>query len=234
MSRVTPPVHRAIRSISSSAHSARSSALLDSQTRQAQYLPQRHSELKAECVRRQLKTSGSKGELAERLVAHDITRASSSSARPTSSFAATTNLRPLMQGFHTTSSLPAPTASPTIDHVFFPVPSATEYASFSLRVPLLPDNYSPDRSVGSAHALETPVEPLLRNEISIIAARPENVTVASALTEVVSMAGELTLADLTRAFGEKVEEVKVPGALKALWEDLMDDVLGEKAKVVPS
>lgn len=72
--------------------------------------------------------------------------------------------------------------------------------------------------------------PLLRSEISIVAARPE--TVASALTEVVG-AGEMGLGELTRAFAEGVERVEgeVVGGLRGLWGDLLDDVLGEKVKV---
>jgi hypothetical protein len=136
-----------------------------------------------------------------------------------------------MQGFHTTSSHTAPSPSPSIDYVFFPVPSTPSNPLSALRVPLLPDNYAPDRSVGSAHAHELPDQPLLRNEISVIAAHPETVAVASAMTEVVSMAEELSLADLTKPFAERVEEVKVRGVLRSLWEDLMDDVLGEKVEV---
>jgi hypothetical protein len=98
-----------------------------------------------------------------------------------------------------------------------------------LRVPLLPDNYTPDRSIGSAHAPEAEVIPLQRSEISIIAARPE--MVASALTEVVGLGREMGLGELTRAFAEGVERVEgeVVGGLRGLWGDLLDDVLGEKS-----
>lgn len=73
--------------------------------------------------------------------------------------------------------------------------------------------------------------PLLKNEISIIAARPE--FVASALTEVVGLGREMQLGELTRAFAEGVERVEgeVVGGLRGLWGDLLDDVLGEKVKV---
>lgn len=89
--------------------------------------------------------------------------------------------------------------------------------------------------MGSAHAPELPDLPLLRGEISVVAAHPEAVAVG-ALTEVVGVAGEMSLGDLTRAFAEKVEEGKGAGVLRGLWDDLVDDVLGEKVevKVVPS
>jgi hypothetical protein len=134
-----------------------------------------------------------------------------------------------MQGFHTTSSAPAPAAAPSIDYVFLPAMPQPASESFSaLRVPLLPDNYTPDRSVGSAHAPEVPDAPLSRSEISVIAARPE--TVASALTEVVGLGREMGLGELTRAFREEVVRVEgeVVGGLRGLWGDLLDDVLGEK------
>lgn len=65
MSRVTPPVNKfaqAVRRISSTANAGRPSGLLDSQARNA-YLPRPKSDLKAECIKRQLNTSGSKAEV---------------------------------------------------------------------------------------------------------------------------------------------------------------------------
>ncbi|KFY76528.1 hypothetical protein V499_03863, partial [Pseudogymnoascus sp. VKM F-103] len=119
-------------------------------------------------VRRQLTASASKSEQTTRSSSTTTTRPTPSSSIPT--------LRPLMQGFHSTTSSPAPSAAPSIDFVFFPTQDAISTPHVSaLRVPLLPDNYTPDRSVGSAHAPEAEVMPLERSEISIIAARPETV-----------------------------------------------------------
>jgi len=137
-----------------------------------------------------------------------------------------------MQGFHTSPPAAAKADPSTIDFFFFPTlltePPTNPFSK--LRVPLLPDNYSPDRSPGSPHALETPVMPLLRSEISVVAAHPEDV-VAAALTEVVgNEAEEPSLSDLTKAFRDEGEETKGPGALKTLWNDVMDDILGKKAK----
>ncbi|ELR06614.1 hypothetical protein GMDG_08087 [Pseudogymnoascus destructans 20631-21] len=158
-------------------------------------------------VRRQLAASTSKAE--------PTTRSSSTTTRPTPSI--TPTLRPLMQGFHTATSSPAPVAMSSIDFVFFPTHDAiTTPHQSALRVPLLPDNYTPDRSIGSAHAPEAEVMPLQRSEISIIAARPE--TVASALTEVVGLGREMGLGELTRAFAEGVERVEgeVMGGLRGV------------------
>lgn len=66
MSRVTPPVTKltqAVRRISSSPNASKSSALLDSRARQSVYLPRKLADLKEECSKRQLKTSGTKAEV---------------------------------------------------------------------------------------------------------------------------------------------------------------------------
>ena len=66
MSRITPPVTKfthAIRMISSSANVGRPSGILASNAGSNVYLPRKTSDLKAECVKRQLKTSGSKTEV---------------------------------------------------------------------------------------------------------------------------------------------------------------------------
>lgn len=107
-----------------------------------------------------------------------------------------------MQGFHT-----SPTArlapSPTIDHFFFPAQDAPPLNPHArLRVPLLPDNYSPDRSPGGAHAPEVAAAPPPRARVNVVAAMPQDAAVVvSALTEVVAEGGEMTMAEMTRAFG---------------------------------
>jgi len=238
MSRVTPPVTKlthAVRSLTSSAQAARPSTLLNSHAQHAKYLPRRLSDLKAECSRRQLKTSGSKSELVDRLTAHDITRSHSTLGghRPAveTSFPVFRN-RPLMQGFRSSAPKQAIHDSSTIDFFFFPeVPEPPPVNPFAkLRVPLLPDNYNPDRSPGSAHAVETLDEALPRPEIVIVSSHPEDV-VPAALTEVVGNAGlDVDIADLTKVFQTKVENLKEDGVLHELWSGLLDDVLGPKPK----
>jgi len=239
MSRVTPPVTKvvhAIRNISSSAQAARSSVLLESHTQQAKYLPRRLADLKSECNKRQLKTAGSKSELVDRLVAHDLTRSHSTLGvqphRPAPEISAPLiRGRPLMQGFRTSAPKQAAHDNSTIDFVFFPE-NPTELPSnpYVMRVPLLPDNYTPDRSVGSPHELEALDEAVPQPEITVVASHPDNV-VPAALTEVVNNAGlDVDIAELTKAFNKKVEVMEEASALKELWSDLMDDILGPKVK----
>jgi len=236
MSRVTPPVTKftqAIRRISSSANAARPSGLLDSEARTSAYLPRKISDLKAECAKRQLKTSGSKSELVGRLTAHDII---GSHGFQTSSGHRPTNVQPssvfrtihLMQGFKTSAPKQAAHDASTIDFMFFPeikeAPPLNPFAK--LRVPLLPDNYHPDRSPGSVSALETLDEALPGPQISIIASHPENVAPAS-ISEVVGNDGlDVDIKQLSVGFSET--PVRESGVLKELWSGLVDDILGPK------
>jgi len=238
MSRVTPPVTKfthTIRRISSSANAARPSALLDSQAIQSAYLPQKLSDLKIECGNRQLKTTGSKAELVDRLAAFDLIRSYSTlrDHRPIPVGAAPAyRTRPLMQGFQTSAPKQAAHDTSTIDFFFFPpVPEPPPTNPFAkLRVPLLPDNYSPDRSAESAHAVETLDEAVPRPEISIIASHPENVAPA-AMTEVVDNAGlDVDIAHLTAGFSSTViDKPKEPGVFKELWSNMVDDIFGSKS-----
>jgi hypothetical protein len=139
-----------------------------------------------------------------------------------------------MQGFRTSAPKQAARDSSTIDFFFFPeIPEAPPANPFSkLRVPLLPDNYTPDRSPGSINALETLDSAVPGPEISIVAAYPEQV-VPAALSEVVGNDGlDVSIESLTAGFSSKVAELKEPGMLKELWGSFMDDVLGPKKVTV--
>lgn len=135
---------------------------------------------------------------------------------------------PLMQGFRTSAPKQAARDTSTIDFFFFPDPPTPPPSNpFSkLRVPLLPDNYSPDRSPNSGHAVEALDEAVPRPEISIIASHPENVAPAT-ISEVVGNDGlDVDIGQLTTGFASA--ESKEPGLLKELWTGFVDDVLGAK------
>lgn len=96
-----------------------------------------------------------------------------------------------------------------------------------LRVPLLPDNYAPNRAPGSAHALDTPDVVYIKERV--VAAFPEDV---STMTEVVGdFSKEISLGDLTKLVREKIAkvEVKEATALRSLWNDVMEDLAGKKS-----
>jgi hypothetical protein len=137
---------------------------------------------------------------------------------------------PLMQGFRTSSPKPAAHDSSTIDFVFFPeVPEAPPANPFArLRVPLLPDNYNPDRSANSAHMVETLDPAVPSPEIHIVASHPHNVPVVAPMSEVVGNdAIELDIARLAAGFSSS-KASKEPSVLKEVLGGLVDDIFGTK------
>ena len=121
----------------------------------------------------------------------------------------------------------------SIDNWVFPPSQASPPLNpfEKLRVPLLPDNYAPNRAPGSPHALDTPDVVLMQKaEPRIVAAFPEDV---SAMSEVVGdESRDMSLNDLTKMVKERFEEAKEEGVLKSLWNDVLEDVLGQKSQNV--
>lgn len=136
-----------------------------------------------------------------------------------------------MQGFRTSAPKPARALHPTMDTTRFPDLSTLDAVSdpyANIRVPLLPDNASPGwRQPEAADA------PVMRAEISVVAARPE-VVLPAALTEVEGMGVdgvELRFAHgLHGAAGEGEREVG-GGMIRDIWKGMVDDVLGKKVVV---
>lgn len=97
----------------------------------------------------------------------------------------------------------------------------------SIRVPLLPDNYSPDRMVAS-HAEETLDGAISGSEISVVAAHPEQVT--AAMSEVVGNEGlDVDIGQLTSLFSSTQESVTEEiGIFAELWRSMIDDIFGPR------
>jgi len=172
MSRITPPVTKlshAIRGMSSSA--TRASNVLDQSRHVSIYLPEQ-SQAWGRNVRTSIKVKWSKLEvitplkielnsiLTDKWIACwsiNCTRSHFFPRLPYATWWSTTHVsssqtHPLMQGFRTSAPKQAAHDRSTIDFFFFPeVPEPPPTNPFArLRVPLLPDNYSPDRSANSA------------------------------------------------------------------------------------
>lgn len=138
-----------------------------------------------------------------------------------------------MQGFRTSAPKPARALHPTMDTARFPDlstldPISDPYAN--IRVPLLPDNASPGPR--QPEAVDAPV---MRAEISVVAARPE-VVLPAALTEVEGMGVdgvELRFAHgLHGVGGGAGGEGEVGGGMiRDIWKGMVDDVLGKKVVV---
>ncbi|KAK8073680.1 hypothetical protein PG994_004579 [Apiospora phragmitis] len=138
----------------------------------------------------------------------------------------------LMQTLNPSASYSQAAASTqgNVDATFLPSFDFMEAsaANSSLRVPLLPDNYS------ATHAPEAADAPLAMPEISIVAAHPETVS-PSALTEVegMTMDGiELKFAHENSASSsaESSYSEQGEGMIKGIWNGLLDDVFGESSK----
>jgi hypothetical protein len=136
-----------------------------------------------------------------------------------------------MQGFQTSAPKQAVHDSSTIDFFFFPdVPEPPPKNPFAkLRVPLLPDNYTPNRSPDSGHSLEELDTAVPAPEISIVASHPEDVVPAT-ISEVVGNDGlDVDITHFTKAFTKTSDkDTKEPGLLKELWSGIVDDILGPK------
>lgn len=138
----------------------------------------------------------------------------------------------MMQGFRTSAPKQAARDTSTIDFFFFPeAPAPPSTNPFStLRVPLLPDNYSPDRSASSGHAVEALDEAVPRPEISVVASHPENVAPAT-ISEVVGNDGlDVDIGSLAADFSPA--EPEEPSLLTELWGGFVEDVLGSKQQKV--
>ncbi|KAF7858628.1 hypothetical protein EAF04_009228 [Stromatinia cepivora] len=179
----------------------------------------------------QLKTKGAKADLISKLSAHERTVTTIHRPLPPS-----IKTIPLMQGFRT--SAPRPVASPsTLDHLILPRLPTEPLTTFSMRVPILPDNYSATQSI--KESIDTAIP---KQEIHVVSALPEEDFVAvNVLTEVVGNEADASM-DLgewvqgIRTRGEEIKEKFVgrdreQGVLAELWTSIREDVIGSKGKV---
>lgn len=137
-----------------------------------------------------------------------------------------------MRFFHTTPSAKALHDASPIDFVYMPQFELEEPTQPEImRIPLLPNNYSPLR-LSEAH--QEAVEPVIRPEISTVSADGTHIDSPSAMSEVTdNHAVELDPFDLTHkvtaaAANMAGMRLKEPGVMTELWNGLLDDLLGSK------
>ncbi|KAJ9156508.1 hypothetical protein NKR23_g852 [Pleurostoma richardsiae] len=215
MTRVTGPIAKLTRSLSTTAAAPRPSSNLITNA----------SKTAAARVRKELESA------ADGRSSND---ASESSRRMTT----TTSHRPLpnpnrmniplMQTFHTSPRTAARLDTSAVDFAVLPsLDAASPEPQPALRVPLLPDNYSPDRT---GFAPEVQDGPLPAPQISVVAASPDVVLPASALTEVEGMGVDGV--ELSFAHAPEPAKGQGPegGMLRDLWKGLVEDVFGGESK----
>ncbi|OHE97518.1 hypothetical protein CORC01_07133 [Colletotrichum orchidophilum] len=219
MSRITAPVAKLTRSINSAATANRSSGLLESHynVNHGAVLMPKYAELLQNRSPRE----------------HDSARTLSTTHRPTPQ---PTRTSPSVRQMQTFSSSAAAASSPTpissMDFTILPISydpvPKNEFAG--MRMPLLPDSFTTKHQSLYEQTAAEEALPLSKPEISIIAAHPENVTTAAALTEIEGFGVdgvELKWAHDSEAAAET--EVQQPG-LRDLWKGLVDNVVGSSQK----
>ncbi|THY16260.1 hypothetical protein D6D00_08965 [Aureobasidium pullulans] len=199
-------------------------------------LPRDIAGLRAECKRRKLDFSGSMHDLMGRLSSDDLTHSRAFTTAVIASKRPSTEQKDEVKAvrhFNTSRTLKAVNDSSTIDFAYFPDFDPDNAESFTLRVPLLPSNFSPAR-VG-AHAPEADDAIVIRPQISTMA----NDKIISNFSEVSdnnAMPIDFhAMADRVAAATQKA--VKAPLAeqtsiVKQLWKGLVEDFQGVHAKPI--
>ncbi|KAL8392961.1 hypothetical protein RB595_002958 [Gaeumannomyces hyphopodioides] len=134
---------------------------------------------------------------------------------------------PLMQGFHSSAAPAARIEVPTMDFTVLPIMdmgSASDMAQ-TIRVPFMPDNFTPDRSTLSA---EAPDAPLPAAEISVVAAHPDKVL--SALTEVEGIGLDGIELKFVHERATATRSSDGHYMITDVWHGMLDDVFGGQKK----
>ncbi|GAB7361541.1 hypothetical protein MBLNU230_g1595t1 [Neophaeotheca triangularis] len=208
-----------------------------SQERPATNLPRDMAGLRAECKRRKLDVRGNKQELVNRLNAEELTqsRAFSTTAAQTKRPVAEDNSDAAAapaRHFNTSRTLKAVNDSSPLDFAYMPSQEAFQDADLSLRVPILPDNYSPPRT--GAHAPLNDASVVLKPQVNAMSAD----SVYLPLQELHDgHAMNIDFHALAESVASQVQKMGVPmqeraGLMKQIWGDMMDDILGSKRKAV--
>lgn len=208
MSRVTAPVSKLSRTISSAPVSRSVNTLRDTSSHNAgAVLMPKYAEL-----------------LRNRSSEHaDSSRGLTTTHRPTPQPSLANRAKPLMQTFHSSTATSAAPAS-HLDATVLPSMSQLSAAAMpdlDIRVPLLPDNYG---VVYASEAFPAPATAAEIEGISIVAVEPDRVMPATPFSEVHGLDVELKFAHVpTPAAAEVSEE---GGMLKDIWKGMVDDVFG--------
>lgn len=214
MSRVTAPVAKLSRALSSSAARA-ANPLLDASTYNAgAVLMPKYAEL--------LRNRRSTIELSE------SSRTLTTTHRPTPQPSIANRAKPLMQTF--SSSASSATPSSHLDAAVLPglasLSSSTAFADVLPRMPLLPDNYA------AAHPAPAADMPVSIASSSIVAVNPDTVLPATPLS---SLSGVLDTIELKFVHEEPAavtqDEGQSQGMIRDLWKGMVEDVFGSNQPI---
>ncbi|KAG9690616.1 hypothetical protein KCU76_g8035, partial [Aureobasidium melanogenum] len=199
-------------------------------------LPRDIAGLRAECKRRKLDYSGSMHDLMGRLSADDLTHsrafttAVNNSKRPSAEQQEDVKA---VRHFNTSRALKAVNDSSTIDFAYFPDFDPDNAEASAIRVPLLPNNFSPART--GAHSLEAADDMVMKPQINTMAADKiisnfSEVSDNNAMTiDFQGMAERIAAASQKAAQAPIAEQTSI---LKQLWKGIVEDFKGVQAKPV--
>ncbi|KAG9563232.1 hypothetical protein KCU71_g6296, partial [Aureobasidium melanogenum] len=199
-------------------------------------LPRDIAGLRAECKRRKLDYSGSMHDLMGRLSADDLTHsrafttAVNASKRPS---AEQQDEIKAVRHFNTSRALKAVNDSSTIDFAYFPDFDPDNAEASAIRVPLLPNNFSPTRT--GAHSLEAADDMVMKPQINSMAADKiisnfSEVSDNNAMTiDFHGMAERIAAATQKAAQAPIAEQTSI---LKQLWKGIVEDFKGVQTKPV--
>ncbi|KAH0392785.1 hypothetical protein KCU89_g13098, partial [Aureobasidium melanogenum] len=199
-------------------------------------LPRDIAGLRAECKRRKLDYSGSMHDLMGRLSADDLTHsrafttAVNASKRPS---AEQQDEVKAVRHFNTSRALKAVNDSSTIDFAYFPDFDPDNAEASAIRVPLLPNNFSPTRT--GAHSLEAADDMVMKPQINSMAADKiisnfSEVSDNNAMTiDFHGMAERIAAATQKAAQAPIAEQTSI---LKQLWKGIVEDFKGVQTKPV--
>ncbi|KAI9815001.1 MAG: hypothetical protein M1827_002844 [Pycnora praestabilis] len=187
---------------------------------------------------RKLTVSGGKNELLEGQTNDDITRSRNFStitnqdAKRPEAVQNVPNIQP-SRTFNTSRALKTVKDTSFIDLTFLPRFEPEAQKHDSLRVPLLPDNFS----LGAYQHPKEAEEAVIRPEISTASHESTHISAPSALSDVLDNASihfdpynlpEHVYVAASKITSTPVQKLKENGFMSELWTGLLDDVFGKK------
>ncbi|PTB40963.1 uncharacterized protein TrAFT101_006114 [Trichoderma asperellum] len=218
MSRVTAPVVKLTRALSSTTAARAANPLLDASAYNAgAVLMPKYAEL--------LRGRRNTIEMSE------SSRTLTTTHRPTPQPSIANRAKPLMQTFSSvasSTSTPAAHLDAAVLPAFSSFNSSSSFADALPRMPLLPDNY------GAAHPAPDADLPVSIPSSSIVAVNPDNVVPATPLS---SLSGVLDTVELKFVHDQPASpaaQEESQGMIRDLWKGMVEDVFGSNQAVPKS
>ncbi|KAL6905005.1 hypothetical protein GGI43DRAFT_398658 [Trichoderma evansii] len=217
MSRVTAPVVKLTRALSSTTAARAANPLLDASAYNAgAVLMPKYAEL--------LRGRRSNIEMSE------TSRTLTTTHRPTPQPSIANRAKPLMQTFSSVASSSTPSAhlDAAVLPAFSSLNSSTSFADALPRMPLLPDNYS------TAHPAPDADLPVSIPSSSIFAVNPENVLPVTPLSSLNGVLDTVELKFVHEAPTPAAAQEESQGMIRDMWKGMVEDVFGSNQAIPKS